>query len=233
MQVDKVISLDAATPAEANSPIIVSHGGVGAALGGELAIAATNVDSGNNIFRNLGYKLPTGLELKPTTTTNGLTKGTSYYVINQGNDFQLATSLNNATGYDPATGLTGSPTIQSINASNAITFTIAGSRNDIIGTSLHDVDPSECGHPFSVLTGASRSFAPFQIAVNPNALGGGGKAQAGSAKIEFAGTAVYAHDDESFYTSTATSGRLMGYLAHDVSNTDNANAKIDIVTIIS
>lgn len=233
MQVDKVISLDAGMPAEANSPIIVGHGGIGIPLGAQISIPSTDVDSTNNIFRNLGYPLPTGIKVKTPVTVNGLTKDTTYYVINKGNDFQLAANLRRATGYNSTNGLTGNIQVQAINASNPVTFTIVGSKDNIIGTSVHDVDPSECGQPFSVLTGASRSFVPYQIEANPDTSGPGGTAVAGSAMIRFAGSAVYAHNDEGFYSATPTAGRLMGFLAHDVSNTDNSSARIDIVTIIS
>lgn len=62
-----------------------------------LSVTTTTVDSGTDTLTQTAHGLYTGQAVYPTTTANGLTASTFYYVIRtDANDFQLATSYENA-----------------------------------------------------------------------------------------------------------------------------------------
>lgn len=224
MQSQDILSLRAGSPASAYEPIILAPDGSGLGLGYSFDVQIANQDATANTL-DIGFDLPTGTKIEPTSAspTTGLTINTSVYVISLGKGIiQLASSLQNAFGFNTTTGLAVSVIPISISSPAVTTFKINGNADDIIGLNIHDVDPKECGQPFAINTFTSRYNVILQIPVAP---------AANTLYIARAGSPVYSDDDVSYFDLVSTT-RLMGYLAHDVQNDDNSAVSYQTVAVI-
>jgi hypothetical protein len=224
MQSQDILSLRAGSPASAYEPIILAPDGSGLGLGYSFDVQIANQDATANTL-DIGFDLPTGTKIEPTSgsPTGGLVTNTSVYVISLGKGIiQLASSLQNAFGFNTTTGLAVPVTPISISSLAVTTFKINGNADDIIGLNIHDVDPKECGQPFAINTFTSRYNVILQIPVAP---------AVNTLYIARAGSPVYSDDDVSYFDLVSTT-RLMGYLAHDVQNDDNSAVSYQTVAVI-
>jgi len=227
MQSQDILSLRAGSPASAYEPIILAPDGSGLGLGYSFDVQISNQDATANTL-DIGFDLPTGTKIEPTSAspTTGLVQNTSVYVISLGKGIiQLASSLQNAFGFNTTTGLAVSVTPISISSPAVTTFKINGNADDIIGLNIHDVDPKECGQPFAINTFTSRYNVILQIPVAP------ANVAKDTLYIARAGSPVYSDDDVSYFDLVSTT-RLMGYLAHDVQNDDKSAVSYQTVAVI-
>jgi len=228
MNSNDTISLIASSPASASDLLKLAPDGSAIHYGGSFDVEAIDFDTTANTA-DLGFDLPTGTEIRVTSAspTGGLSINTNYFAMSQGDGkIKFANNLNNANNFDPSTGLPITYNGIGLSSAKKTTFQIRGTKEEIIGLNIHDVNPSECGHPMAVNTFTARFNAPVQLAVAPV------HPTLTTISRKYAGTPVYAKDNQTFLDTTAASGRLMGYLAHNIEHTDKSGAQIVIATIV-
>jgi len=228
MNSNDTISLIASSPASATDLLKLAPDGSAIHFGGSFDVEVVDFDTTANTA-DLGFDLPTGTEIRVTSAspTGGLSINTNYFAMSQGDGkIKFANTFNNATQFDPSTGLAITYSGIVLSSAKKTTFQIRGTRDEIIGLNIHDVDPSECGHAMAVNTFTARFNAPVQLAAAVTNIA------ATTISRKYAGTAVYAHDHQPYLDTTAASGRLMGYLAHNIEHTDQSGAQIVTATIV-